>query len=64
MKTHKATAKRFKVTKKNKKVMKRVAGQAHFNGKETGQKRRVKRTDTGIGCKTIAKTIKTLINKL
>lgn len=62
IKTHKATAKRFRVTKK-KKVMKRVAGQAHFNGKESGNTRRKKRTDSGIGCDTLAKTIKTLINK-
>jgi large subunit ribosomal protein L35 len=62
IKTHKATAKRFKVTK-TKKVVKRTAGQAHFNGKEAGSTRRKKRSDKSVGCETIAKTIKTLLNK-
>lgn len=62
IKTHKATAKRFKVTK-NKKVLKRTAGQGHFNGKETGNTRRQKRNDKTIGCDTLAKTVKTLINQ-
>lgn len=44
MKTHKATAKRFKKTKTGK-VMKRTAGQAHFNARETGNTRRNKRSD-------------------
>ena len=44
LKTHKAIAKRFKVTK-NGKVKKRVAGQGHFNARETGKTRRSKRLD-------------------
>jgi large subunit ribosomal protein L35 len=44
MKTHKALAKRFKVTKKGK-VLKRKAGQAHFNTRETGNTSRKKRRD-------------------
>ncbi|MFA6394108.1 MAG: 50S ribosomal protein L35 [Patescibacteria group bacterium] len=44
MKTHKATAKRFKITK-NKKVLKRKAGQDHFNARETGAVKRRKRRD-------------------
>lgn len=44
MKTHKATAKRFKVTK-NKKVLHRACGQGHFNTRESGNKTRKKRRD-------------------
>jgi len=44
MKTHKATAKRFRVTKTGK-VIKRTCGQAHFNARETGNTRRNKRSD-------------------
>jgi len=42
MKTIKAVAKRFKVTK-NKKVLKRKAGQDHFNAREAGKVTRKKR---------------------
>lgn len=62
IKTHKATAKRFRVTK-GKKVVQRTSGQGHFNGKQTGKKRRSKRNDHSIGCDSLAKTIKTLINQ-
>lgn len=61
VKTHKATAKRFRVTK-NKKVIKRTAGQSHFNGKESGNTRRGKRSDKQIGCEALAKTIRILTN--
>jgi len=44
IKTHKATAKRFKITK-NKKVLKRKAGQDHFNARESGTVKRRKRRD-------------------
>ncbi|MFA6106695.1 MAG: 50S ribosomal protein L35 [Patescibacteria group bacterium] len=44
IKTHKATAKRFKITK-NKKVLKRKAGQGHFNARESGTVKRRKRRD-------------------
>ncbi len=44
MKTHKATAKRYKVTK-NKKIIKRTAGQNHFNGRENGKTGRNKKSD-------------------
>jgi large subunit ribosomal protein L35 len=43
MKTHKATAKRFKKTKTGK-VMKLTCGQAHFNARESGNTRRNKRS--------------------
>ncbi|OGH88269.1 MAG: 50S ribosomal protein L35 [Candidatus Magasanikbacteria bacterium RIFOXYC2_FULL_42_28] len=42
MKTRKAIAKRFKVTKTGK-IKKRVTGQDHFNARETGKVRRHKR---------------------
>jgi len=51
LKTHKAIAKRFKVTKTGK-VKKRVAGQGHFNARETGKTRRSKRLDS-----TLSKTM-------
>ena len=44
LKTKKAIAKRFKVTK-NGKIIKRVAGQGHFNARETGKVNRNKRRD-------------------
>lgn len=58
MKTHKALAKRFKVTKKGK-VLKRKAGQAHFNGRENGNTARNKRRDISQG-EQFTKTIKKL----
>ncbi len=45
MKTNKAIAKRFKVTK-NGKVLKRREGQDHFNARSTGNQTRRKRRDT------------------
>ena len=50
LKTHKATAKRFKVSnpkknKKGKKLIMRKAGQDHFNANESGNKTRFKRSD-------------------
>jgi len=59
IKTHKATAKRFKVTRKNK-VIKRKTGQDHFNAKESGNKTRDKRRDVLISKRDI-KNIKTLM---
>ena len=44
LKTHQATAKRFKKTKTGK-TIKRTAGQAHFNARESGKTRRNKRSD-------------------
>jgi large subunit ribosomal protein L35 len=58
MKTHKAMAKRFKVTK-NGKVLKRKAGQAHFNSRESGATLRNKRRDVTQG-EQFTKTIKKL----
>ena len=44
MKTNKAIAKRFKVTRTGK-VIKRTAGQDHFNSRESGKVTRNKRRD-------------------
>lgn len=59
IKTHKATAKRFVITK-SKKIKHRKAGQDHFNAKESGKTTRNKRRDVD-GHKTLEKTIKTLM---
>ncbi len=59
IKTHKATAKRFKVTK-NKKILKRKAGQDHFNSRESGTVTRCKRRDI-IMAHTEARVIKQLM---
>lgn len=61
IKTHKATAKRFTITK-SKKVKARKAGQDHFNARETGKTKRNKRRDINVS-KTIEKTIKSLMPK-
>ncbi|MDA3840585.1 MAG: 50S ribosomal protein L35 [Patescibacteria group bacterium] len=61
MKTHKATAKRFKVTK-TEKVKQRKAGQAHFNARESGTTKRNKRRDID-SSPSFIKTIRTLIQK-
>jgi ribosomal protein L35 len=44
LKTHKALAKRVKVTK-NKKVLRRSTGQNHYNSKEDGATGRAKKGD-------------------
>jgi large subunit ribosomal protein L35 len=59
MKTHKATAKRVKVTGTGK-ITKRKAGQDHFNSRESGNVTRNKRTDIGFA-KTLTKTVKSLM---
>lgn len=47
MKTYKALAKRVKITG-NGKLLKRKAGQDHFNSRESGNTTRNKRTDVGM----------------
>lgn len=59
IKTHKATAKRFKITK-NKKISKRKAGQNHFNARESGTIMRRKRRNVAV-CKKDIKNLKTLM---
>ena len=44
LKTHNATDKRYKVTKTGK-IMKRTAGQNHFNARENGNTGRNKKSD-------------------
>ena len=58
IKTHKATVKRFVKTKTNK-IIRRKAGQDHFNAKETGKTKRVKRRDLTMS-ESYGKIIKTL----
>ncbi|MFH1745168.1 MAG: 50S ribosomal protein L35 [bacterium] len=58
-KTHKATAKRFVITK-SKKVKQRKAGQDHFNARESGKTKRNKRRDIEMD-QSLNKTIKTLM---
>lgn len=62
LKTHKATAKRFKL-KKSGKIIKRSVGQDHFNSKESGVITRNKRSDKQITNKKNIKTIKRLLVK-
>lgn len=44
LKTHQATAKRYRLTK-NKKIIKRTSGQNHFNSRENGKVGRNKKSD-------------------
>jgi len=59
-KTYKALSKRVKVTKTGK-VLKRKAGQDHFNSRETGNTRRNKRSDVGNLPKPIRDLVRDLI---
>jgi len=59
-KTHKATVKRMKITKTGK-VIKRYAGQDHFNTRDSGKITRKKRTDVSLS-ESFTKTVKMLIN--
>jgi ribosomal protein L35 len=59
IKTHKATAKRYIVTK-NKKLKQRKAGQDHFNARESGNTARNKRRNINTD-KSHKKIIKSLI---
>ncbi len=59
LKTHKALAKRVRVTKTGK-MIKRKAGQAHFNSRESGKVTRNKRTDVQLSegyRKTVARLL-------
>lgn len=58
IKSHRATAKRFKKTGTNK-LIQRKAGQDHFNSRESGKTTRLKRRDIST-TKTLEKTIKQL----
>lgn len=58
IKTHKATAKRFKVTGTGK-IKQRKGGQDHFNSKESGKTTRQKRRDKDV-YKGLVKIVKKL----
>ncbi|MFH1598435.1 MAG: 50S ribosomal protein L35 [Patescibacteria group bacterium] len=59
IKTHKATAKRIKITR-GKKMMQRRSGQDHFNARESGRITKKKRRDRTIN-KANVKAIKKLV---
>lgn len=59
LKTHKLVAKRFHITKKTK-LLKRYAGQDHFNARDPGKITRKKRRDVKIS-KAHKRTLKKLI---
>lgn len=59
LKTHKATAKRVRITKRGK-ILKKRSGQNHFNARESGNTTRNKRRLVSFG-KTEEKTIKQLL---
>ena len=61
MKTHKTISKRFKITKRGK-VLKRTAGQDHFNSRESGNVTRNKRRDRQLS-ESYTKTIKKLVQQ-
>jgi len=61
IKTHKATAKRFAITK-SKKIKHRKPGQDHFNARENGDTGRKKRTDISAH-PSFVKTIRTLVQQ-
>ena len=58
IKTHKATSKRFTITKRGK-VKIRKGGQDHFNARESGKTVRNKRRDINLD-KSLNKIVKTL----
>jgi large subunit ribosomal protein L35 len=59
IKTNKSMAKRMKITSSGK-IMKRKAGQDHFNSRESGNVTRNKRTDVKMS-RTIIRALKTLM---
>lgn len=61
IKTHKATAKRFVLTK-TEKLKHRKPGQDHFNARDTGAAGTKKRRDL-VASEAFAKTVKILIQK-
>lgn len=59
LKTHKSTSKRFKLTR-GKKILRRRAGQDHFNSRDAGTATMRKRRDT-VAAKADSKNIRTLL---
>lgn len=62
LKTHKALAKRVRVTRKGK-IIKRKAGQDHFNSREPGKVTRNKRRDVSMS-ETYRRAMKTMLPNL
>ncbi|MDD5341635.1 MAG: 50S ribosomal protein L35 [Patescibacteria group bacterium] len=60
-KTHKSIVKRFRITRTGK-IMKKKAGQGHFNARESGNITRLKRRSTTMA-KPFVRSIKVLIAK-
>ncbi len=60
LKTHQSITKRFRITKKGK-IIKKKAGQNHFNARESGNVTRAKRRPMKIA-KTFTRTIKSYIH--
>lgn len=61
-KVHKATAKRFRITR-TKKVLKRYCGQDHFNARSSGKITRKKRRDSLLS-PALHKTVRMLTGTL
>ncbi len=59
LKNHKSIAKRFKITKKGK-IIKKKAGQDHFNARESGNITKAKRRSVNVS-KSISKQLKSLM---
>lgn len=59
LKTRKAVSQRFKIKKTGKttKILKRHDGQDHFNARQTGKKKRTKRSDNVMAKTATQKTI-------
>lgn len=60
LKTHQATAKRIKISKKGK-FLKRAAGQDHFNARESGVQGMNKRRDVSLAKSGAEKIVKNLL---
>ncbi|PIR03405.1 MAG: 50S ribosomal protein L35 [Candidatus Magasanikbacteria bacterium CG11_big_fil_rev_8_21_14_0_20_43_7] len=56
IKTKKSISKRFKLTKTGK-ILKRADGQDHFNARQTGKKKRNKRSDNTLTVTGLQRTI-------
>ncbi len=59
LKTHKATAKRIKITK-SKKYIERSCSQDHFNARECGKDKRAKRSDKIVNSRNLSEIKKSL----
>ena len=62
LKTHKTIAKRIRVTKSGK-LLKRKAGQDHFNARESGNVTRAKRRDVAVARQYVKNLLSLIPNK-